>query len=217
MIHNKFPHKIYQTNIEKPLDFHLETLNNAKSNLDINVTTNKNELFSSHGYSSLQKRYWVNSPTYGKEYKNPLFSEIFEFINKSAKEYKDILDIDTSNISIKMDNSYLNFGDSTASSLHDHQGALFSYTYYFYLSGELPNLWFMDPTVHGSTSIWPWNVIDYNNEFIEPVSPILGDLFLFPSYIMHGTDNKQTNFERWLFNGDYHIYSNSIPNFPSNE
>ena len=75
----------------------------------------------------------------------------------------------------------------------------------------------MDPTVHGSTSIWPWNVIDYNNEFIEPVSPILGDLFLFPSYIMHGTDNKQTNFERWLLNGDYHIYSNSIPNFPSNE
>ena len=72
MIHNKFPHKIYQTNIEKPLDFHLETLNNAKSNLDINVTTNKNELFSSHGYSSLQKRYWVNSPTYGKEYKNPI-------------------------------------------------------------------------------------------------------------------------------------------------
>lgn len=217
MIHDIYPHKIYHKNISKPLDFHLETLDVAKSNLDSTITSNSHELFKLVGYSSLQKKYWVNSPTYGKEHNNPGFSEIFEFINKCAEEYIDILDIDMSHMSIKMTNSYLNFCDSTSSSLHDHQGAIFSYTYYFHLSGELPKLWFMNPVVHGSTGIWPWNVIQYRDELPIPFEPMIGDLFIFPSYIMHGTDNRQTNFERWLFNGDYHIYSNSLPNFPSSE
>ena len=28
------------------------------------------------------------------------------------------------------------------------------------------------------------------------------------------TDVINSKFKRWLFNGDYHVYSDSIPNFP---
>ena len=219
MIHDTYPHKIYHKNINKPLDFHLETVEVAKSNLDFDVSNNPNELHAQAGYSSMMKRYWINSPTYGKEHNNPAFSEIFEFINKCAEEYIDILKIDTSHISIEISNSFLNFQDTLSSALHDHQGALFSYTYYFHLAGSLPSLWFMDPAVHGPTSIWPWNILQYKQETgsMKKIDPDIGDLYIFPSYMMHGTNQLEPEnlYQRWLFNGDFHIYSDSIPNFPN--
>ena len=77
----------------------------------------------------------------------------------------------------------------------------------------------MDPAVHGPTSIWPWNILQYNQETgsIKKIDPDIGDLYIFPSYMMHGTNQLEPEnlYQRWLFNGDFHIYSDSIPNFPN--
>ena len=168
------------------------------------------------GYTSVQKRFWTNSPTYGKEFKNPAFKEVFDFIDESADKFIEDLQIDTTNQQIKKTNAFLNFGNSTGSGLHDHEGALFSYTYYFQLEGTLPSLWFLSPIYNGPKGLFPWSALEYTREWRHEYEcqPIVGDLFLFPGYLLHGTNEIKDVYNRWLFNGDYFVFSDNIPNFP---
>ena len=216
MIHQIFPHKIYHVNINKDKSFHDQTLDEAKRTMDSDVPFKDGANVNYKGYTSVQKRFWSNSPTYGKEFKNPAFKEVFDFINKSADKFIEHLQIDTTHQQIKMTNAFLNFGDSTGSGLHDHEGALFSYTYYFNLEGTLPSLWFLSPLYNGPKGLFPWSGIQYTDEWRHEyeVRPIVGDLFLFPAYMLHGTNEIKEDYNRWLFNGDYFIFSDNIPNFP---
>jgi len=216
MIHEIFPHKIYHVNINKDKSFHNQTLDEAKRTMDPDVPFEDGANVDFKGYTSVQKRFWSNSPTYGKEFKNPAFKEVFDFINRSADYFIKHLQIDITHQQIKMTNAFLNFGNSTGSGLHDHEGALFSYTYYFYLEGILPSLWFLSPTYNGPKGLFPWNALQYTNEWRHEfeVQPIVGDLFLFPAYLLHGTNEIKEDYNRWLFNGDYFIFSDNIPNFP---
>lgn len=216
MIHQIFPHKIYHANINKDKSFHTQILDEAKRTMDPDVPFADGANVNYKGYNSVQKRFWSDSPTYGKEFKNPAFKEVFDFINKSADKFIEHLQIDTTHQQIKMTNAFLNFGNSTGSGLHDHEGALFSYTYYFRLEGTLPSLWFLSPIYNGPKGLFPWNGLQYTDEWRHEyeVQPIVGDLFLFPAYMLHGTNDIKEDYNRWLFNGDFFIFSDNIPNFP---
>ena len=212
MIHQIFPQKIYQTNINKDPQFHLDTLLEAQQTCDDTIPIDEGYDHSTYGYTSVSKRYWVDSNTYGKEHKNKNFEEIFSFINRSASDYLKKFNINLSNYDIALTNSFLNFGDGVGNSLHDHTGAFISYTYYFHLERNLPNLKFVDPIFN----IWPWKMF-YNENHLIDIKPRAGDCLIFPSYIKHGTNDipKQNNYGRWFFNGDFHLFSDIIPNFPS--
>ena len=64
--------------------------------------------------------------------------------------------------------------------------------------------------------MFPWNALEYTREWRHEYEcqPIVGDLFLFPGYLLHGTNEIKEDYNRWLFNGDYFIFSDNIPNFP---
>ena len=57
----------------------------------------------------------------------------------------------------------------------------------------------------------------YNENHLTNIKVKTGDCLIFPSYIKHGTNDipKQNNYRRWFFNGDFHLFSDIIPNFPS--
>jgi len=216
MIHQIFPHKIYHVNINKDKSFHTQILDEAKRTMDPDIPFEDGANVNYKGYTSVQKRFWTNSPTYGKEFKNPAFKEVFDFIDESADKFIKHLQIDTTHQQIKKTSAFLNFGNSTGSGLHDHEGALFSYTYYFNLEGILPSLWFLSPVYNGPKGLFPWNALEYTREWRHEyeVQPVVGDLFLFPSYLLHGTNEIKEDYNRWLFNGDFFVFSDNIPNFP---
>ena len=209
MIIDTFPIKIYRTNINIDNKIILEE---AKRTMNKDVPFHLNDTY--NGYTSVQKRFWVDSPTYGKEFNNAVFKEVHNLIDTHVQKYIDSLEIQQKFINIKMSSSYLNYGESTLSRFHDHEGALISYTYYFHLEGDLPELIFINP-ISTVKARYPWNGLLYKtNTSTMTFEPQVGDLFLFPGYMLHGTEVINSKFKRWLFNGDYHVYSDSIPNFP---
>ena len=216
MIDHIFPQKIYHKNINKDDTFHTKILEEAKRTMDFSISKEKSMDINYKGYISEQKRYWANSPTYGREYNNPAFDEVHNFIKTCAAEYAEYLDIETSYLKLKMGNSFLNFGNSTGSSVHDHSGAFISFTYYFHIQGNdyIPSLWFFNPLLDGPTSVFPWNSLVYKNHTQYEVKPKIGDCYVWPSYLLHGNDLSKSKYERWLFNGDFFLHSDVIPNFP---
>tara|TARA_S200000501_G_scaffold69392_2_gene61374 strand:+ start:5289 stop:5918 length:630 start_codon:yes stop_codon:yes gene_type:complete len=209
MIIEAFPLKIYRTNINIDNKIILEE---AKRTMNRDVPFHLNDAH--NGYTSVQKRFWVDSPTYGKEFNNAVFKEIHNLIDTHVQKYIDSLEIQQKFINIKISSSYLNYGESTSSGFHDHEGALISYTYYFHLEGDLPELIFINP-ISTVKARYPWNNLKYKTHTSTMTFyPQVGDLFLFPGYMLHGTEVINSKFKRWLFNGDYHVYSDSIPNFP---
>ena len=101
MIHQIFPHKIYHANINKDKSFHKQILDEAKRTMDPDIPFEHGANVNYKGYTSVQKRFWTNSPTYGKEFKNPVFKEVFDFIDESADKFIKDLQIDTTNQQIK--------------------------------------------------------------------------------------------------------------------
>ena len=62
MILEILPQKLYRANIDKDESFHLETLEEATRSM-VEVPQKDNKI-----YSSSQKRFWVDSPTYAREF-----------------------------------------------------------------------------------------------------------------------------------------------------
>jgi hypothetical protein len=213
-VYDIHPHKIYVANIDKDESFHLETLNESIRTMNFfvgDIRTGKDD------YTSEQKNYWINSTTYSREFNNPAFKEIFDFIDKCANEYLKEFCVDTNVYQIKMTSSYLN-KCTKGQSYHNHTGAFISYSYYFYLDGTVSPIIFGNP-VQSDSTYFPFNLCTTRVE--AEFYPVAGDTMFFPSYIQHrvpdleATTNRVYDGTRWLLNGDYHIFSDAHPNLPN--
>ena len=96
MIIEAFPLKIYRTNINIDNKIILEE---AKRTMNRDVPFHLNDAH--NGYTSVQKRFWVDSPTYGKEFNNAVFKEIHNLIDTHVQKYIDSLEIQQKFINIK--------------------------------------------------------------------------------------------------------------------
>jgi len=216
-IYEIHPQKIYTANIDKDESFHLETLNDAICTMnqeEPTLTYSADEVETVRKeYTSHQKRYWVDSPTYSREFNNPAFKEIFDFINKCTNEYLEELQVDLDVYQVKMTSAYLNRCDMEGTTgPHNHQGAFISYSYYFNLSGEVQPLMFGNPTQNDG-HFFPFELCTKRIEW--QFVPAVGEVILFPSYLFHKVPPEKPNGERWLFNGDFHIFSDAQPNLPN--
>jgi hypothetical protein len=214
-IYEIHPQKIYKANINKNKSFHLETYHEAISTIHqenplsysaIEVATVNKE------YTSPQKCHWADSPTYSREFNNPVFKEIFDFINKCTNEYLEELHVDLNLYQVTMTSAYLNRCGVGTTPPHNHQGAFISYTYYFNLGGTVQPIIFGNPTQNDG-HFFPFELCTerIEAEFV----PVVGDVIIFPAYIMHFVPDEEPNAERWLFNGDYHVFSDAHPNLPN--
>jgi len=208
MILEILPQKIYRANINKDEAFHLETLNEAARSM-VEFPQRNNKI-----YSSGQKRFWVDSPTYAREFENIAFKEIFNFIDKCADEYLTELNVDPEQFEARMTSAYLNrCGDPVnEQSLHNHRGSLFSFTYYFHLTEPIQPISFTNP-LYNDFYYFPHELC--TSSCTADVYPTVGDVFLFSSHLGHEVYGIEEDVERWLFNGDYHIYSDKHPNLPN--
>jgi len=204
-VYDIHPHKIYVANIDKDESFHLETLNESIRTMRETIRTGQDE------YTSLQKNFWVDSPNYSREFNNLAFKEIFDFINKCANEYLEELHVDTNVYQVKMTSSYLNRCTEGQPS-HNHTGAFISYAYYFHLEGDVSPIIFGNP-IQDDSKFFPFELCTSNVE--AEFYPVVGDIMFFPSYILHRVPNLEVNTNRWLFNGDFHIFSDVHPNLPN--
>ncbi len=214
MIHDIFPIKLYHKN--SGID-HSTIIKEMLDTMGNNSSVTNPVWDSNKGYSSWTKYFWLDNPYYGKAHLNPAFKEITDFINDSVKEYQEELKLDTSIQELRLTTSYLNFQDSnTQTPLHDHEGNSLVGTYYILMEGECPGLAFMNPSTIPFKGKYPWNVAKYKEDWKEEVIyyPTAGDLFLWPSDILHGTDKKNSWHERYFLNMGFHFYSDKTPNFP---
>ena len=116
---------------------------------------------------------------------------------------------------VQMSNAYLNACTNGLSGggPHNHRGALLSFTYYFHLVGELAPLIFGSPTQQDGY-FFPWELC--SGRATVEFWPRVGDVLLFPAYLDHRVpDPISQDDERWLFNGDFHIFSDGQPNLPN--
>ena len=210
MILEILPKKLYRANIDKDESFHLETLEEATRSM-VEVPQKDNKI-----YSSSQKRFWVDSPTYAREFENIVFKEIFDFIDKCAGEYLTELNVDPEQFEARMTSAYLNrCGDPVnGQSLHNHRGSLISFTYYFHLTEPIQPLILTNP-LQNDFYYFPHELCTSGTTDVYSIYPNVGDVFLFSSHLGHEVHAIEEYVERWLFNGDYHIYSDKHPNLPN--
>ena len=214
-IQEVFPLKIYINNSDKSLNDHMIILHDAMSRMEkINLKYNASDRVlknSREQYISHQKCHWGDSEYFGKEFLNPIYKEIFNFINKASNEYVSELNIDKSKFKVKMTSSYLNKCDVEAGPQkpHNHLGSLLSFTYYFHLEGDVQPIKILSPICQSFFA--PLAHIT-SPEFITYI-PQVGDVIIFPSFLTHEVPSNETGI-RWLFNGDFHVYSDHAPNFP---
>ena len=214
-IHEWFPSKIYINNSEKSLDDHTIILHDAMSRMKgVILKTDPSDGIlknSKEEYISLQKMHWGDSEYFGKEFLNPIYKEIFNFINKASNEYVSKLNIDKSKFKVNMTSAYLNKcnHETGPQSNHNHIGSLFSFTYYFHLEGDIQPIKIYSPVLFPSFA--PLSLVA-PQEFMTYI-PQVGDVIIFPSFLYHEVPHNETGI-RWLFNGDFHVYSDHFPNFP---
>ena len=220
MIYEIHPQKIYKTNIDKDESFHLETLNEAIRTMDNTyhhspfVYRDMDMETAEKKYTSPQKRFWTDSPTYSREFDNSAFKEIFDFINKCVNEYLLKLRIDPNIYQVEMTNAYLNRCDEESGEQlpHNHRGALISYSYYLHLKGEVQPLIFGSPT-QSDAYFFPFELC--TGRRTEGILPSIGDVIMFPSYLLHTIPSPKIGDERLLFNVDFHVVSDALPNLPN--
>ena len=215
-IYDIHPQKVYKANIDKNESFHLETLNEAIRTMQhtTSVISHGSDMETSENkYTSAQKMFWSDSPTYGREFNNPVFKEVFDFVNKCANEYLVELRVDPNIYQVKMTNAYLNRcnEDPHGQPPHNHRGAFLSYSYYFHLKGSVQPLIFGSPT-QADEYFFPFGLCTDAAE--AEFFPSVGDVIMFPGYLLHKIPPEETNAGRWLFNGDFHVFSDAQPNLP---
>lgn len=211
-VNSQFSIPIFKKNINKNWGEHSFIYDSISKDMSFdNLIDEENE----KGYISHTKNYWKKSPYYRKQWLNPTLKPIFNFIQECLDEYVLQLDIDTEHQKIILTNAYLNYGKNEGTVFHDHGSSLIAGLYYFYLEGELPELIYLDPKVHGPANILPWSNIIYKKENTINYKPEIGDVILWPSYITHGTEQVRGYCNRVYMTFEYHIFSDKIPYFPS--
>jgi len=183
-------------------------------------------------YSSPSKAWGLGSATYGKEHLNPNFKEIFDFINGEIQEFIEMLNVKTDEIEARISSAYLNFSIEnkqydTRTPIHEHEGVFLEFTYYFHLEGQCPSFWMVHPfycaTGKNQLQPYPWSCLKWSNKWIPPnfeIKPKLGDLYIWPGFLNHGLlpinprQIYRPQSQRLFLNGDIHIYSDDITNYP---
>lgn len=101
---------------------------------------------------------------------------------------------DKSKSPIKIDNSWINFGNRDEYKVqHVHPGHKISGVYYFKVSREQGSIVFQNPNPISNTCEFPsGNIFPFQTQ----VLPYCGDIILFPSWLSHGTVKSKSDVER---------------------
>jgi uncharacterized protein (TIGR02466 family) len=73
---------------------------------------------------------------------------------------------------------------------HQHGHSDLSGVYYFKTNGEEGNLYFMNPALAATTSIWS------QSKNYHDIQPIQGSIVLFPGYLTHGIKTNTSHHDR---------------------
>ena len=101
---------------------------------------------------------------------------------------------DKSKSPIKIENSWVNFGNKNESRMqHVHPGHKISGVYYFRVSKEQGSIVFQNPNPVSNTCEFPSGQVFPSFTVVVPYD---GDIILFPSWLSHGTTKSKSDVER---------------------
>jgi uncharacterized protein (TIGR02466 family) len=122
------------------------------------------------------------------------YAELYKFASESTKQYLEALSVDSDVFNVNVVKSWLNVLENSPSPMHSHRDAHLSFTYYVNTpekSNQPIRFYNYEPRMepfpgcirHNNTSN-KWNAF---NSYTWQFLPKQGNLFVFPSYIMHDT------------------------------
>jgi uncharacterized protein (TIGR02466 family) len=114
--------------------------------------------------------------------------DILKKINIKIEEYS----IDYGVRKLKIDNSWINVQNKNSIlTKHSHPDSIISGVLYLKVDSKSSKLYFYNPNVYRNFVNFIKQT-EYSNDSYF-FTPQIGDLILFPSWLMHGSDNKKNN------------------------
>jgi uncharacterized protein (TIGR02466 family) len=113
---------------------------------------------------------------------------ILEKINNKINEYA----VDYGVRKLKLDNSWINIQNkNSVLSKHSHPDSIVSGALYLKVDKNSSKIYFYNPNPYlNFVNIYKQTEFTYENYFFTPQ---IGDLILFPSWLMHGSNNEKNN------------------------
>ena len=154
--------------------------------------------------------------TQGHEYihKNKKFDNLFKEIKKKIIEYLNVLNVDSEKLDIYIQRSWATISSNKESiATHSHLQSHISFAYYLKKKPTDAKLIFYDqnkyneilPGLFDSKTIKQKKIVkavDFNNAPSIFVEANEGDIIIFPSKTLHGTDPSVTNNDRISLSAD---------------
>ena len=138
-------------------------------------------------------------------HKEPVFSPIVDFMNRTVKEYWQALEYDET-YPIELSRLWAcEFNQTDSAPLHVHGPSNVSVVFYIQKnSKEMGNLYFKNPNELVLQTQPLTNSRRWENRYYE-LDARTGDLVCFPSWIEHGILPNLTNTTRYVVAGDYEL------------
>lgn len=201
MIQNLFPSAIYMSP--------LKSGRVDKLNKDLLKESLKIREIDASGHEWSKKNYPGGYTSYGSMAELHNFSSTFDslrmLIDKHVSQYVRHLEMDIKSGDLKMRTCWVNImGKSVTHTMHIHPLSVISGTYYVQIPKGAPGLKFEDPRMGLFMSSPPRKLKSHqDNQRFVTLTPQVGNLILFESWMRHEVPLNQSNSERVSISFNY--------------